>query len=240
MTASGGNINEKQYTARAPDGAMMSFVLRRSLDAPGADGLQLWQVFYAPGEVRLSGDLKSPNKGAPGGLLPVMAMIDPACPSALRRSYRGATTGDYDLFAIFPRRSSYSRSGTDKRMVPGTDRFKVGVQSYIGVEDAHRGNLTPRIAEARFKLNAGIAAAGYKGGDVVHHSDEAGRPMVNNIDFPFIAFVPGDVECYACQNVNDFKAFIAVCMKKDFVMTFNAGWHRQLGFQTSMAGSYEV
>jgi hypothetical protein len=31
-----------------------------------------------------------------------------------------------------------------------------------------------------------------------------------------------------------------VFRKKDFVMTFNAGWHRQLGFQTSMAGSYEA
>ena len=53
-------------------------------------------------------------------------------------------------------------------------------------------------------------------------------------------FVPGEAQCYACQNVGDFKAFIAVWVKKTFVMTFNAGWHKQLGFQTSLAGSYEV
>jgi hypothetical protein len=89
-------------------------------------------------------------------------------------------------------------------------------------------------------LNAGIAASGYRGGNVVHHSDEAGRPMVSSIDFPFIAFVPGEHDAYLCQNVGDFKMFIGYLMKKDFVMTFNAGWHRQLGMQTTLAGSYEV
>lgn len=236
----GGNINEKIYTATGPTGLTMRFVLSRSLDAPGADGKQLWKVLYAPGEVRLSGDLKSANKGTPSNLLPVMAMIDPSCPSSVRRTYRAATTGDYDLFAIFPRRSDYKRGGADKRMVPGTDRFKVGVQNYIGAEDPHLGNLTPRIAEARTRLNDGIIAAGYRGGNVVHHSDEAGRPMVSSIDFPFIAFVPGDAEAYLCQHVADFKSFIGYLMQKDFVMTFNAGWHRQLGMQTTHVGSYEV
>lgn len=240
ITFVSGNINEKTYTATGPGGVSMRFVLSRSLDAPGAEGKQLWQVLYASDEVRLSGDLKSPNKGAKGNLLPVMAMIDPSCPSSIRRTYRAATTGDYDLFAIFPRRSSYSRGTADKRMVPGTDRFKMGLQQYIGAEDPDLGNLTPRIAEARHKLNAGIAAAGYRGGNVVHHSDEAGRPMISSIDFPYIAFVPGEQDPYLCQHVVDFKAFIGYLLKKDFVMSFNAGWHRQLGIQTTLAGSYEV
>lgn len=46
MTAAGGTINEKIYTARSPKGDTMKFVLKRTLDAPGADGKQLWAVFY--------------------------------------------------------------------------------------------------------------------------------------------------------------------------------------------------
>lgn len=240
MTRVGGNINEMLYQATPPGGTPMNFVLRRTMDGPGADGKILWQVFHGAGEVRLSNDLKSANKGAGGNLLPVMAMIDPACPSALRKSYRAATTGDYDLFAVFPRRADYDRGGVDKRMVPGTDRFKVGVKSYIGAEDPHLGNLTPRLADIRDRLNGGISAVGYKGGNVVHHSDEAGRPMVSSVDYPFIAFVPRTPDCFLCQNTGDFKMFIGGLLKMNFVMTFNAGWHRQLGIATTPAGNYEV
>ena len=234
------NINEKYYSATPPGGGTaMKFVLRRALDAPGADGLQLWQVFYGDGESRLSNDLKSANK--PGvGSLPVMAMVDPLCPSSVRRTYRAATTGDYDLFAIFPRRPLFDAGGADRRMVPGTERFKVAAKAYGGHEDPHLGNLTPRIARIRNLLNSGVTQAGYKGGNVVHHSDEAGRPNVSSVDFPFIAFVPKEADAYVCEHIGDFKSFISIMMKRSFVLTFNGGWQRQLGFGTTPAGNYEV
>jgi hypothetical protein len=239
ITRTGGTINEMLYDAPAPAGKAMKFVLRRALDAPGADGKQLWAVLYGPDEIRLSNDLASKNKSTGGNLLPVMAMIDPGCPPKVRASYRAATTGDYDLFAVFPPRKNYQRDGADRRMVPGSDRFKVGIKTYIKNEDPDRGNLTPRIAEIRQKINAGVRAAGYAGGDVVHHSDEAGRPMISSIDFPFIAFVPDQAEAYCIENTVDFKTFIGSLMMK-YVMTFNAGWHRQLGIGVSKDGSYEV
>jgi hypothetical protein len=69
------------HTAASPSGSVMHFVLRRTMDGLGANGKILWAVFYANREVRLSNDLQSANKGGDAGLLPVMAMVDPACPS---------------------------------------------------------------------------------------------------------------------------------------------------------------
>jgi len=239
ITRSGGNINEMIYTAPSPNGPVMRFALRRTMDAPGANGKILWAVLYARGEVRLSNDLSSPNKPARGAdMLPVMAMIDPACPVAVRDTYRAATTGDYDLWAVFPRRKSYSQTGADRRMVPGSDRFRQNLTAYITNEDEHRGNLTPRIAQIRNAINSGVRARGYTGGDVVHHSDEAGRPMVSSIDFPCIAFVPG-VEPYCIESVGDLRQFLPELSFK-YVLALNPGWHRQLGIGVSKGGSYEV
>ena len=235
----GGNINEMIYEATSPDGTIMQFVLRREMNGPGANGLQLWAVLYGAKEKRLSNDLFSSNKGGAGNLLPVMAMVDPACSAEVRKTYRAATTGDYDLFAVFPSRESFSPQGQDKRMVPGSDRFRVGIQSYIQHEDHHRGNLTPRIAAVRNMINEGVRQVGYRGGDVVHHSDEAGRPLITSIDYPFVAFVPGQAEAYCVRNTSDFKTFIGSLMTA-YVITLNPGWQRQLGIGVSKGGSYEV
>lgn len=238
MVRSGGNINEMVYSATSPAGSVMRFVLRREMNGPGARGKILWAVFYAPGEVRLSNDLKSANRSDGKTLLPVMAMVDPACPGRVRGTYRAATTGDYDLWAVFPNRSSYDRADADKRMVPDSDRFRQGIKAYIANEDEHRGNLTPRIASIRALINSGVAASGYTGGDVVHHSDEAGRPMVSSIDFPCIAFTPGKPATLV-ENTNDLKLFLAA-LSFDYVLGLNPGWHRQLGIGVSQGGSYEV
>lgn len=238
ISRSGGNINAMIYTARSPSGVQMRFVLRRTINGPGAEGLILWAVFYAKGEVRLSNDLRSPNTANNGELLPVMAMIDPSCPSDLRNSYRSATTGDYDLWAVFPEQKAYSRTGLDKRMVPDSDRFRQGIRAYEANEDKHRGNLTPRIAQIRNSLNSGVSSSGYKGGDVVHHSDEAGRPMVSSIDFPCIAFVPNE-QPFCVENSNDLKLFLA-SLEAKYVLGLNPGWYRELGIGVSSGGSYEV
>jgi len=240
ITRAGGNINEMQYDGMAPSGKKMRFVLKRTMDAPGATGKILWAVFYAAGEVRLSNDLKSPNKGSAENLLPVMATVDIKCPPKLRGTYRSATTGDYDLWAIFPPRKNFDHKGADARMVPGSDRHKTPLKNYIENEDAHKGNLSVRIEQIRNALNEKVRSlAGYTGGDVVHHSDEAGRPMITSIDFPCIVFVPGVPDAYCVESVPDLKALISDLMFK-YVITLNPGWHRQLGISVSKGGSYEV
>ena len=239
MTRAGGTINEMVYFSDNPGGGRMKFVLRRTMDGPGANGKILWAVLYARAEARLSNDLVSPNKAkADSDLLPVMAMVDPACPREIRETYRAATTGDYDLWAVFPRRENYSPQDLDKRMVPGSDRFQQPLSAYGAHEDPHRGNLTRRIAQIRFAINAGVRGVGYGGGDVVHHSDEAGRPKVSDIDFPCVAFVPNK-SAFLIENVGDLKMFIGM-LGAGYVLGLNPGWHRQLGIDVSQGGSYVV
>jgi hypothetical protein len=237
----GGDINETLYRATSTVGKDMNFVLRRVMNGPGANGKILWAVLYGPSEVRLSNSLQRANTlSANGGeLLPVMAMVDPDCPPAVKKTYRAATTGDYDLWAIFAKRSNYSRTGADQRMVPGSDRFSQPIKDFIAHEDEHMGNLTPRIRQIGEQLNKGIQDSGYQGGDVVHHSDEAGRPKVKDIDFPCIAFVPGDAWSHCLENVHDLKLFIAG-LKGKFVLALNPGWQGQLGISVSAGGSYTV
>lgn len=234
----GGNINEMVYEAGSPEGSPMKFVLRRDSNAPGAHGRTLWAVFYARGESRMSNDLKSLNKAdANSGLLPVMAMVDPACAASVRNTYRAATTGDYDLWAVFPKRENFSAKGMDARMVPGSERFAQPLKAYAA-ENPDRGNLTQRIAQIRYQINQGVKAHGYEGGDVVHHSDEAGRPMVTSIDFPCVAFVPNK-GADLIASVGDLKTFIAQ-LGHEYVMALNPGWQRQLGIDVSAGGSYVV
>jgi len=236
----GNSINSRHYWGISSAGDKMLFVLDREMDGPGANGKQLWAVKYGRNEARLSNGLNASNKAAAGGpLLPVTAMVDAACPAAVKKTFRAATTGDYDLFAIFVARPQYARKTTDARMVPGSDRFKMGIDVYKKHEDEHLGNLTPRIRQIRDSLNMRIQGAGYLGGNCVHHSDEAGRPFVSSMDLPFIAFIPGETMPYCADSVDDFKMLLAK-LRMQYVASFNAGWYKQLGMSVTPQGSFEV
>lgn len=239
MTLVGGNSQEMRYTASGPLGVSMSFILKYTTGVAGTKGEGLWGVFYGPQESRLSNSLTGLNQAPDrANLLPVMAIVDPYCPVEVRHTYRAATTCDYDLWAVFPRRNRYSRSGADRRRVPGSDRLRQGLKSFIQHEDPHLGNITPRINLLRTALNTAVRTEGYQGGDVVHHSDEAGRPLVSDIDFPCLFFTPRE-EAYCARNVHDVKHLLSV-LSFDYVLGLNPGWHRQLGLTVSREGHYEV
>lgn len=239
MTLVRGDDRERRYKAQSPTGVSMHFILKHSTYAPGAHGEMLWAVFYSEKETSLSTVLKEPNNSfTRDHLVPVMAVVDPFCPTAVKHTYRAATTCDYDLWAVFPLRNIYSRSGQDRRMVPESDRIRQNLRSYIQYEDPHRGNITPRIAELRNALNMALCAEGYQGGEAVHHSDEAGRPQVFDIDFPCLFFIPHKNACYV-NNTVDLRQLLSVLEFK-YVLGLNPGWHRQLGLSVSMAGYYEI
>ncbi len=239
---SGGNINEMAYAATAPGSKdAMEFVLRRTFDAPGAAGKQLWGVFLGKGEKSLPARVGQQQTQATGNsLLPVMAVVDPLCAASLRGTYRSAMTGDYDLWAIFPSAGQYAPKGKDARPVPGSDRFSVPMRQFAAHEDQHMGNITARGREIKNLLNASIQAAGYTGGDIVHHSDEAGRPRVNAVEMEFIAFIPGDVGgAYFIKTMQDLGTFMRLCIR-GYSITLNPGWQKQLGFGTTPSGNWEA
>jgi hypothetical protein len=224
------------YFANSPSGKLLLFHLQRTENAPGAYGKPLWIVQYAYTEAAMPSKLSAPMKTDNLNFLPVMAMVDTATRPSVVGTHLSATTGDYDLFAVFPRRAKFDAGGQDQRKVPGTERFRKPISEFIQHEDAELGNITPRIQGIRDQINR---LAAHPGGDIVHHSDEAGRPLVNDIDFPFIAWVPGHPAPYAVSTPDDFKAFIRLLNFK-YVLALNPGWLRQLGFGVSPGGSYEV
>jgi toxin LF subunit len=219
------------YFAASPQDGPMLFVLKARVDVAGANGALMWSVHYARAEGRISftrpDDVQKAARRE--DYLPVLAMVDPF--SALsQHDYRSATTGDYDLFAIFAPAGRYSPGMRDRRMV-GHAQLEANIKARLADtgEDAHKGNMTPRIRTIRHLLNAGFRRAGYTGGNMVHHSDEGGRPFVNEVDLPVFAVVPGQAAAYGIENVEDLRAFISVELE-GFAPVFNPGWMKQLVF----------
>ena len=213
------------YSVRAisPWGLALDFKLVR--DKPEGATTAMWAVRYR------SADRQSARAtGGDGEWTPVMAMRDPLC-TISARDYRAATTGDYDLFAAWARSGAYSPDVLDRRMVSHA-KLEAAIRSkaaHTG-EDAHLGNMTPRLQMLRDRLNTAIKRRGYTGGNMVHHSDEGGRPFVGDIDLPVFAVVPGRSSCFALESVYDLREFITSELNREFAPVFSPGWMKQLVF----------
>lgn len=201
------------------------FVLKRAKNLSFATGV-MWSVNYAYSEGRMRWkDVQLEHALQSGSLhyLPVLAIRDPGCTIPIH-DYRAATTGDYDLFAIFAQARHYRPDDLDRRLVAPrelTARIRRG-DAATG-EDPHLGNMTPRIRAIRDLLNRAFREAGYTGGNMVHHSDEGGRPCVTEIDLPVFAVVPGEREPYCLAEVPDLREFISDTLR-GYAPVFNPGW----------------
>jgi hypothetical protein len=241
--------NDHYYWADSPDGKIFLFHLSRVSDAV-TNNQPMWKVQYSLSARALPANLRSPTEAQGLDYLPVMALVDVDCPDHIKGTYLSATTGDYDLFFVFPKRDDYDSRMMDRRMVAGSDRFKInaiGKSTFFSQESNEVGNITPRVMAVMNRVNQ---AADHPGGPIVHHSDEAGRPFVEELDFPVIAWVPGHSNPYGIGSVADLKLFIAK-LNFAYVLMMNPGWFNQLGIQgpggtsslrpsASMGGSYEV
>ena len=235
-----GDDNRFVYNASSPWGSPMKFVLRK--EKPIGAKEDLWAIYY--------GKKETPDNQIEGDNRRVMAVRDPFC-SLNAKDYRAATTGDYDLFAIFPplkkqhgdlRRNVqiYDPTGIDDRAVPVSQTVQhsyaaFDASEFVGDNAARRaglGNMTPRLIQIRSSLNRAIRRSGYSGGDLVHHSDEAGRPMVDDVDLPVIAFLPdpADLEPWGINNLADMKTILRRC-KETHALILNPGWKKELGVE---------
>lgn len=97
-------------------------------------------------------------------------------------------------------------------------------------EDEHLGNVTPRLLTIRDGLNTAIIRRGYTGGNIVHHSDEGGRPFVNDIDLAVFAVVPGQAAPYCITSVPDLREFVSGVVERGSAPVFSPGWMKQLVF----------
>ena len=182
----GGGSDAMLYGATPKDGGgkdsgkPMKFVLERLINMypPGFVSAQteMWAVKYARDQRAMPSSIFAPVEAtAFGPLLSVMALVDPLCDQSVQWTHRKALTGDYDLWGIWPLASQYKPRSKDSRRVPHSNHWALPIKEFIKHEDAHLGNITARGVEIRDKLNGAIKGAGYRGGNMVHHSDETGR-----------------------------------------------------------------
>ncbi|OIQ26419.1 anthrax toxin-like adenylyl cyclase domain-containing protein [uncultured Vibrio sp.] len=218
--------NERRIIT-SKNGAILEFVLKRQFPhrVPGGGTTRLWAVCYRYRRQLPEEKYRGPRMTtSEGNLYQVMGLTDPRGHTATKMTYRGVMTGDYDLWGCFPRQSLYDPQGQDKRMVGNSNNQLFNFNTFEAQEHRHLGNMSQRLKEVRHRLNKGFRTAGYQGGNIVHHSDEAGRPMVDNIEVEAVAFFPSGEKMYFA-NTQEYKDFIEMCRAMGFKTILNAWWH---------------
>ncbi|MDH3431486.1 MAG: CyaA/EF/ExoY family adenylyl cyclase toxin [Gammaproteobacteria bacterium] len=222
----------RNYQATSPWGLQLKFTLLR--ERPPAATADMWRVYYHQAETESARGMQVGPYSAESdsGLISVLAVRDPLCTVRIS-DYRSATTGDYDLFLIFARSSQYSPDKGDRRMVSHA-QLETNIRSGAPAgEDPHLGNITPRIRAVRDKLNLAIQRKGYTGGDMVHHSDEGGRPFVEDVDLPVFAVLPGASGAFGIESVEDLRQFITENVRGQYAPVLHPGWMKQMVFHSS-------
>ncbi|MCJ7825736.1 MAG: CyaA/EF/ExoY family adenylyl cyclase toxin [Anaerolineales bacterium] len=158
------------------------------------------------------------------------------------RAYLNAVTGDYDLFALWPHRDT--APGMDSRMAGM--RPDITNQRIIDKEHGDLGNITNRVYEVGQIINSQMAAslASKEKPNRVFHSDEAGRPFIDDVDLPAAAFMPkidriihpeGRMQMirpsgrmYLISTREELSEFILRCHGIGFRIYINKGWQAHL------------
>jgi len=166
-------------------------------------------------------------------------------------NYKAAQTGDYDLWGVFPKivattsqerklhrdvvkaATEHDTTGVKthfwQRDVKGSEQFVRTYEDYNREEGEHTGNLSLLIEEIAVRVNAGCQQLG-AGGWVIHHSDEAGRPMVDEIDAEAVVYFPnGDV--WVMNSEQDVRALRNRLVELLYMPLFNPIWDYKLGIR---------
>jgi hypothetical protein len=137
-------------------------------------------------------------------------------------------TGDYDLFGVWPHKSVLDIKRVDRRLSPtrtNLDTFIAEDNSSIGYR---MGNYTLRVRGAGYNINTYVGqVAKLPNRKCVHHSDEAGRPGIDDVDLPLIGFIP-QLDAFYIDTVRDLEVFLLASIQKGYVPEYNKAWFRQL------------
>lgn len=164
-----------------------------------------------------------------------MTNPDPEHPKSGPTAHKNVVTGDYDLFATWPRATDYEHEGMDRRLVGrGSTQDDVQSQAIINFEHSKIGNISDRVYLIAQLLNSIIGAkSGYPNRNVCHHSDEFGRPFVGDIDLPLIAFVPSlegtAVTTCGINDTSSFRSLVQECAARGFEVLLHPAWAAELG-----------
>lgn len=169
---------------------------------------------------------------------PILAMTNPNIQYPTG-DYHNAITGDYDLFAVWP----FGKDDTDKRvagMKESTgDKTIVKAESSSAMIGKTVGNISERIYLIAQLINSVINEKyGKPQPNRVYHSDEGGRPFVNDLDLPVAVFTPGFKAGYTgfiVSTVEELGARIQDYAAKGYTIFVNKGWRDALAGHASRA-----
>ena len=139
------------------------------------------------------------------------------------QAYLNAVTGDYDLFAIWPHRGAavpFDPRGEDRRFA---HPLAADVRQR---EHPELGNISDRVHLAAGKVNSMLAGPAQR--QMVHHSDEGGRPGIRGIDLPVIAFVPffRNTATVGITTIAEWLVFTKLCHDMGFQLLLHPAWPR--------------
>ncbi len=151
-----------------------------------------------------------------------------------------ATAGDYDMFGSWEH-SSYKK--TNFPFVPENqyvNKFKRPAGPYAlasyeeteKVEHPELGNFSGYLYTMIAKLNEAITYSNAPGTrqTMVHHSDECGRPKIDDVDLPIFVVFPekhrliNNKEYVTIDTVKDFEDLASKAIKAGFKIELNPGW----------------
>jgi hypothetical protein len=173
-------------------------------------------------------------------------------PNTKDRGFKACVTADYDLFSIWPseddamaaRHFAGGALGTENgqgRTMPGGVPRTIDVDTRLThqghMEHYRYGNVSPRILTVKVMLNTAIMAAGYAGGNAIHHNDECGNFALAKGSLaeclPLIAFVPpvagkaGGTK--GVETVEDFGRLVREARAGGFKVVAKPEWLTQAG-----------
>lgn len=185
---------------------------------------------------------------SPNPYLQLCALSDPRGDIANAPfDYKAAQTGDYDLWGVFPKitrktakqkyieksvvqaATNNKKSSFWQRDVEGSDKFVRTYAQYAEQEGEHTGNLSLLIEEIAVRVNAGCMINGRKSW-VIHHSDEAGRPMVDEVDADAVVYFPNG-EIWVMSDLADVRTLRNKIIRLGYRPLFNPIWEFKLGIR---------
>ena len=168
---------------------------------------------------------KSLNNAAYAHYVPLMGLTNPRQTYSGDESYLNAVTGDYDLYAVWPqvpteddhRIMAMRRATKDSDITKAEDINKIGKAV---------GNITSRIFLTAQLLNSVMADPYKPSPNRVYHSDECGRPFVNNADEAVFFTPEGNI--FRVEGGTDLASVIEHCFVLGYTCFINKGWQDEL------------
>ncbi|WP_404831115.1 anthrax toxin-like adenylyl cyclase domain-containing protein [Endozoicomonas euniceicola] len=217
------SATEIVYAASAIGGPLFKFVLSQDNECPVASEGRTWRVCYHK-EVKPEGPrgvqaLIQHYENRPD---PVLGLTNPGRSAS---NYKEALTGDYDLWGVYAKVSDYNAAGDDQRIVQGSNYQVLASTKYRIQESKQWGNYTPRVLRIKELLNQAHRAKNSVAADITLHSDELGRPYVDEVELGFISFFPHQSGgAQFISNLGQFQVFISQVRAKNYQDVYNPNW----------------